>query len=338
MKKILKLFLFTLSVFGLSSCAKEKTLSMEQMYLEKGRPVKVRNLANETFSVYLKFPAEYKSSSESTAYALIPDVVRDVKVKIGDQVSRNEIILTLSEDNASYKQTKLQVENAQNSFNRMELLFNENGVSKQDYDNARTALDVAKEALKQVEDMIYVKAPIAGVITQLNVQKSSNVVPGLPLFTISNQDSYEALFYVLSNEIKDVKTEETAFIQTDSETLYGKVSEVSMTMDSMRKAFGVKADFEGKCKSITSGMNVDVSVETYKNEKAIILHQKEFASENGKNYAYIVNGNKAKKVEIELGRQNGLSYEVLSGLKAGDILICDGVQYLNDGDLVTVGE
>lgn len=82
--------------------------------------------------------------------------------------------------------------------------------------------------------------------------------------------------------------------------------------NSLRKAFGVKADFEGKCKSITSGMNVDVSVETYKNEKTIILHQKEFASENGKNYAYIVKGNKAKKVEIELGRQNGLAYEVLS--------------------------
>lgn len=304
--------------------------------MEQGRPVTVRTVKSVPFSLLYEYPAEYKSSSESTAYAMIPDVVRRVHVKVGDKVKQDDIIISLSEDNATYQQAKIQVRNAETSFNRMYALYKENGVSKQDYDNALTALNVARESLKQVEEMIHIKAPISGTVTSLAVRVSANVGAGTPLFTISNQGSYEASFFVLPNEISDIRTGEAASITTGQKTIEGRVTEVAITMDSMRRAFAAKAAFDGASKFLSSGMNVDVTVEAYKNPAAFIVTQKEILTEQGKNYVFIRKGDKAEKREITLGRQNGLDFEATSGIGDGDELVTSGVQFLSDGEKIRI--
>ena len=329
------------AVLLLASCSKNNgdVESMEKLYQKQGRPVETRTVKAEEFSVFLKYPADYKSRSQSTAYAKIGDVVRRVNVKVGDSVKRDQVIILFSQDNTSYQQAKIQVDNATTSFSRMEKLYRESGVSKQDYDNARTQLNVARESLRSIEEMIQVKAPIDGIITQLNVQVSSNVQPGSPLFTVSNQNGYETTFYVLPNEIKDIKAGEKAFINmvadgsADSE---GRVAEVSMTMDPMIRAFPVKAYFEGNPATLVSGMHVDVSVEAYKNSAAIVLNQKEMLRSGDDWFAYVVANGTAVKRQLKTGRQQGLTYEILSGIEEGDELITNGAQKVVNGEKVAV--
>ena len=75
-------------------------------------------------------------------------------MKVGDGVKRDQVIVFFSQENTTYQQAKIQVENAVTSFSRMEKLYWESGVSKQDYDNARTQLSVARESLCSREEMI----------------------------------------------------------------------------------------------------------------------------------------------------------------------------------------
>lgn len=312
-KQFIISFIVLVCLFSCASCKKsaEAPKSMEQIYAETGRPVETRVLEPEPFSVSLKFPADYKSRSESTAYAKIGDVVRRVNVKVGDRVKQDGIVLVLSEDNANYLQAKLQVENAQTSFSRMEKLYRESGVSKQDYDNARTQLSIAREALRSIEEMIRIKAPISGTITQLNVQVSSNVQPDTPLFTVSNQNGYETNFYVLPNEISDIHEGARAFIDYGGERFSGHIAEVSMTMDARIRAFPCKAFFdvasEKQSRFLVSGMRVDVTVEAYGNDKAIVLAQSEMTRSGETWSAYVVKDGTAVKRTLTLGRQQGLS-------------------------------
>jgi len=335
------MFLIT-SLLLFTGCSGKTTAidskNMDQLQKENGVPVHVRSLAKRPFSVYLKYPAEFRAKRQSTAYAKIPDIVRKVSVKVGDRVERDQVIIVFSEDNVSYQQAKLGFESAQAAFNRVKSLYTDAGVSKQDYDNARTQFEMAREGYKSTSELIRIKAPIDGTITQLNVQTSSNVSPGMPLFTVSNNDGFEAQFFVTADEIDEIRTGARAIIENRKERIEGSVTEISLIMDPVRRAFPVRASFAGKPKTLVSGMSVDVTVETYKNDKAIVVERHEMQRKQDSWVAYVQNGTNAEARIVSTKRTQGFSYEISEGLKEGDNLITDGVQNLTNGELIQVVE
>jgi len=310
--------------------------SMEQIYAEEGKPVNIRTIKPEPFSSFLTFPAEFRAQNQTTVYSDISDVVREVHVKIGDKVNRDQIVYVFSHDNSAYQQAKLRFENLETEYNRLQLLFREGGVSRQNLDNTRTQYELAREAFNAARDEIYVKSPIGGYVTQLYAGTSSDVKSGDALFTISNNDGFEALFYVSADEISQIKNGVPASIENLGEHLIGNISEISLTLDPKKKAFPVKAFFSKKPLSLVSGMSVDISVETYTAYNAIVLNRDEVLQAAEGFYVFAVNGDAAEKRMVKIGRENGLLLEVTEGLHAGDLIVSKGLQDLTSGMRVRV--
>jgi RND family efflux transporter MFP subunit len=327
-------FAISLSAFLALSCAGNKksieaAASMEGAYAEQGRPVSVRRLAAEDFSVRLKYPPVVCASSESTAYASLNDVVRSISVKVGDTVRQDDVVLAFSADNQSLRQATLAHENALAAFNRIAALFRNNDVSRQDYDSARTQHEIAAANLKAANDLVHVKAPISGTVSQINVRATENVRPGTPLFTVSGGKGYEARFYVSAAEIDRIQSGARVFVNDPSQNIEGRVTQISLAMDSQKQAFPVAAFFETAGNKLVSGMGVDLSVETYRNENAIVLSRQELIKTDSVWTAFIAVGNTAKPVAVEMGREQGLRCEITGGLAAGDLLISDGIRRLS---------
>lgn len=184
--KIKRTFFGLVMCIVLSACSGGKQdgaveQSITQIYKEEGYPVHVRAIEPENFSVYLKFPAEFKARTQSTAYASISEVVRTIRFKVGDYVKRDQVVLSFSQDNSAYQQAKLSFENARAAYNRTNKLYADAGVSQQEYDNAKTQYELAREAFKSAGKMVEVESPISGFITQIDVRASANVSPGDPL-------------------------------------------------------------------------------------------------------------------------------------------------------------
>jgi RND family efflux transporter MFP subunit len=326
-------FMLSLSAFLSLSCAGNKeqgeaAVSMEQLYAENGQPVSVRRLEAEDFSIYLKYPTIVYAASESTAYAGLSDVVRSISVKVGDTVAQDAIIVSFSADNQTLRQAALAHENAANAFNRSSVLFRNNDISRQDYDSARTQYEVTRANLKAANDMVYVKAPISGTITQINVHATENIRPGSPLFTVSGQNGFEARFYVGADEIDRIQSGARVYISGSVQNIEGRVTQVSLTMDSQKQAFPVTAFFETASKKLVSGMGVDISVETYRNEKAIVLSRKELVETETGYAAFVVEENAARQIAVQVGQEKGLRLEIAGGLSEGDMLISGGVQHI----------
>ncbi len=319
-----------------SKSAGSAARSMDGMYATEGKPVTVRTVAGEPFSVYLAYPTVLNSRSESTAYAALSDVVRSTPVKVGTFVKRDQVILSFSHDNAAYQQAKLSFENASTSWERSKALFAEAGISRQDFDNITMKYELAKASFRSASDMIDVKAPIDGYLTRLNVRTTENVRPGAALFTISNQDGFEARFYVGADEIKRIRTGARARVEESGEVLEGSIIEVSMIQDSEKKAFPVTAFFGGKSRVLVSGMSVDVSVETYHSNAAIVVSRSELSRSGSEWTTFVVNGDVAKKVDVVVGREQDLELEIVGGLKKGDLLISEGQQGLSEGARIKV--
>jgi RND family efflux transporter MFP subunit len=187
--------------------------------------------------------------------------------------------------------------------------------------------------------MVYVKAPISGTITQINVRPTENVRPGMPLFTVSNQSGFEARFYVGVEEIERIQVGARTFISHRKRTdanIEGRIVQVSQMMDTQKPACPVTAFFDGGAHTLVSGISVDIAVETYRNEKAIVLSRRELVDTETGLAAFIAEGNRVRKVEVVTGAEKDLRFEILNGLQDGDTIISEGVQRINANSMINV--
>ncbi|HOJ78866.1 MAG TPA: efflux RND transporter periplasmic adaptor subunit [Bacillota bacterium] len=337
MKKAL-LVLLILSLVPLSGCRlfgkKEETSfkSMEQIYQEKGVPVKTEEVRAEDFAMVLKYSATLRARSEAVRYSRISDVVQNVYFKVGDYVRENQTVLTFPENNQTtqYHQVKAAYELAATTYKRMERMYQEGVISKQELDSARTNFEVAKANLNTTDDSIRVKAPLSGYITQLNVKPTDNVNSGAPLFTVSNLDQIEAQIWASSKEIGQIKLGQTVTAEWNGRTYQGVISQVSQIMDTGKKAFEVKALFKNPNKELTSGITADLTIETERKNQTVVIDRKNLINESGKYFVYVVEQGKAVKREVEIVEGQGVRVEVLSGLKPGDLLITEGQNMVAD--------
>jgi len=304
--------------------------SMAQIYAEEGMPVAVKRIALEPFSVYLQYPATLQARSQAAAAASLNEVVREIHGKVGDFVHRDDVVVRLSQDNANYQQAKTALESAQATYERFKTMFANSAVSPQDFDAVKVRYAQAEAGFKTIDDMINVKAPIDGYLTRLDAQVSDNVYPGAPLFTVSRLDAIDAKIWVGADEIGQIKTGQSAVVDGVGPKMDGSVAQVALVMDAQRRAFPVTVSFANPRFILSSGAMADVSVEVYRSQ-AIVVSQAELLREGGTYYAFVVENGQARRRELSLGRQSGLSFEVLGGLKVGEELVAEGAQELSDG-------
>jgi RND family efflux transporter MFP subunit len=338
MKRRAMILLLVLTCMGCAVSSRSGTpasRSMEQIYREDGFPVRVRTLATESFSAYLKYPATLKARLESAAAASIPEVVREVHARVGDHVLKDDVIVSFSQDNANYQQARAARDTAEATYARFRTMYESSNISAQDFDNVKVQYAQATSAFKNMDNIINVKAPIDGYVTALNVQVTDNVYPGAPLFTVSNLDAIEAKLYVTTEEARTVRTGQAALIEEDGQSARGTVTQVSLVMDPQRKAFSVTASFANRGFVLTSGITEDVALEVY-HAPAIVVKEKELVRQIDTWCAFVVHGDTAQRRALKIGHQDGLRFEVLDGLKPGDKLVTEGAQGLNDGTKVRV--
>ncbi|MCL1817496.1 MAG: efflux RND transporter periplasmic adaptor subunit [Spirochaetaceae bacterium] len=327
------LFFVCLAVFAISACSKktDEMKSMEQIHQEEGLPVVIREMQPSSFTTFLKYPAAFMARSESTAKAGISDVVRSIHRRLGETVQKDEVVIRLSQDNPGYQQARASFANAEATYKRTQSLFADNGVSQQNLDNARTQYEVARANLKAMDDAINVKAPISGFITRLDVRVTENVQSGAVLFTVSNLETVEARIWVSAKDIGHITDGISVEAEWLGQNIRGKVSQVNMIMDTEKKAFLVMAEFRNTGRLLTSGMNLDVALETYRNDNALYVHRKELVTESGQPCVYVFENDTAVRRPVMPGKTQGLLVEIIQGLNPGELLVSGGSQMVRHG-------
>ncbi len=314
--------------------------SMEQIHAEQGVPVRVDTVRHEPFTVEYAFNGVLTAELESSAIAAISDAVEHIYFKVGDNVSKGDVVLTFPMDNpaAQYFQAKVSFENAATSLERMETLYDEGGVSKQDVDNTRTQYEVSKANWDAAEQAVMVRAPIGGIITQLNVRESDNVEPGDVLFKVSRAERVKARLWVAESQISDIAVGQKATATWAGTTLEGKVAQVDMSLNSEKQAFGVLVEFENPDLAVPSGISAAIKVLVPTGSDAIVVSRSIVSREDSKYFAYVTDGAVARRREVVLGRAQGLDVEIVAGLEPGEVIVTEGQMLLEDGAKINIIE
>jgi membrane fusion protein (multidrug efflux system) len=81
-----------------------------------------------------------------------------------------------------------------------------------------------------------------------------------------------------------------------------------------------------------AGQFARVQVSQQVDPNAIVLPQRAILDQQGQNYVWIVDAEgKAQQREVHMGLRLGGDWQVQQGLKAGEVVIVDGVQRLKPG-------
>jgi len=341
MKQLGKLTLTALAVsLFLFSCTEEQTeaKSMEQLYAENGVPVKIKTVRKAQFNSTRIYQAPLTGIQESSAYASFGDRIDKILVDVGDYVKKDQVVITFPKDapSAQYFQAKTAYENAKKSLARIKNLYAKGGISSQDLDNVQTQFDVAEANWRAVSKSVEVKAPISGIVTRLSVSESDNVDKETELLTVSQTEKLKAKIWVSEDEICDFGPGIKAKAVWKERILEGEVERVDLSMNMRTQAFSALVIFDNPGNSFSCGVTADIEVSIYDNPNSLTVERKNIVREENKNFVYVLDSGAARKREVVLGRENGLSVEVIKGLKEGDKLIVEGQMLLEDGGKVNV--
>jgi membrane fusion protein (multidrug efflux system) len=119
------------------------------------------------------------------------------------------------------------------------------------------------------------------------------------------------------------------------ENFTGKVSKISPVLDLETRTAPIEVIIPNSDHRLKSGMFVQAQLILEEHKNVPVIAKEAIMGRVPQVYVYIVNGNLARQKNVKLGVHQGAYYEVVEGLKEGDLVVVMGQQKLYDGAAVT---
>lgn len=318
----------------ISSCGKKDSGSgsMEQLHKTQGIPVRLQTVELQKFGRELSYSAALGGIEESYGQAMLAETVASVNARIGDRVSAGQVIVSFprSTPSAQYNQASTGLDATRQAYNRMQNLFTQGAISRQDLDNVETQYKLAQANLKTSEELINVRAPISGILTTMSVSPGDRSYPGQMLFTVSSANGYKAKLMVPDKEARSLQVGTPATATWGGVELSGKVTKLSLALDPYMKAVPVEVSFPGTKERISFGSTARITLNTMAKDDVVVINREFLVTKDNQTYVWVDVNNRATLRQITTGMDNQLQYEVLSGLQPGDKLIVEGLNLLSE--------
>jgi HlyD family secretion protein len=200
---------------------------------------------------------------------------------------------------------------------------------------SRTRLNL--ELMKKNLDYLYVKAPVAGLLSRVDVEVGQSINIGQNIGQIDDANGFKMRVEVDEHYISRIFHGLEGSFEFNGQPVRLAVSKVYPEVNNGR--FSVDMNFVGAVpEGIRRGQSAPVRLQLGKPAEAILLATGGFFSDTGGNWAYVVDesGAAARKRNITLGRKNPQYYEVLDGLKPGEQVITSAYSNYGDKDILNL--
>lgn len=287
----------------------------------------------------LELKGEYNGTVESEKIvSVFNDTISTVKklnYRIGDYVNKGDLIIELKNkdmelNSISLQKANLQYNIANNNYESAKKLYEIGGISKDELNqallnlqNAKIELINSKEIIKLGNSKIF--APVSGVITDLKADVNYKVNPSEPLLKIADTENLKIVVNVPNYIVRKINVGNEVDITSESLdegiVLKGKVVSKSnlsfksrATGDTVTEVI-IKLDENQSL--IKHGDIVNATIHYDKAQGIIIPYN--YIKDN---YVYVINkdGQKEKR-EVTVGKNDGLNFEIKSGLNIGETVV-----------------
>ena len=271
------------------------------------------------------------------------------------EAGREEARSALAEADQALAGAKAQLDLAKATFGRMQELFDKKSISNQEFDEATARRKAAEAAyqmaaakgaqvrakIAQAEQEVQsagivrgyaeIRAPFAGGVTARTAEPGSMATPGAPLVTIEREGAYRLEAAVEESRVKSIHAGQPVAVNLEAlgRTLDAHVSEIVPAVDAASRAYTVKIDLPALAQ-LRSGMFGRAVFSS--GARNVLAAPAAAVTERGQLQSVMVaDGGYAHTRLVTIGQKSGDKVEVLSGLSAGEKVICPLPPGLADG-------
>ncbi|BDU60449.1 RND transporter [Candidatus Rickettsia kotlanii] len=272
-------------------------------------------------------------------YANATGVVEQVSAHQGEIVKKGDILLVIDKNIAETTKSRAAalLNTKQEDYNRKEALFAKKLVSNEEYNRAKSELEDAKfnysKALKTYNDMI-ITAPYSGKIGVIKSMVGDEVKIGDYLFSITRTENSQSIFIELPESLSGT-------VGVDTEVLIaGKIKSTIRAISHYLSDNGTltaKIILPMGTKILhNSFVDVMLIINPHKN---LTVPESCIQRNNQGNFIYKIDGCTIKQLYVQIGtRTEGLIEIISDNIKAGDLVVTEGMTKIGNGSKVKILE
>lgn len=194
---------------------------------------------------------------------------------------------------------------------------------------AEVDVKIARLALEKTR----IRAPFAGIVTDLKLSPNERLDAGRELFTLVDISRIKVKAKVLESEVGKVvagREVDLRFSAFPDRSFKGRIEAVSPVIDTADKTCGVYVVLDNPSEEIKPGMHAEVEFPTEIFTGRLLVPQQAILVRGGRKLVFAIEGDTAKWRYVEVGLENERFAEVLPGrepgwgVSAGDTVIVEG--------------
>jgi HlyD family secretion protein len=165
-----------------------------------------------------------------------------------------------------------------------------------------------------------ITAPISGRLSSFEPILGKTYTQNTSIGTIDDRKGYKLIADVDEFYLDKIAERQKGTVDFEDRAIAVQITKVIPEIKNGR--FQVELDFVSSEKlDLKQGLSFGVKLNLSEKTKTVVLSKRSFNEETNGKWIFVVNGNKAERRAVKLGRENPLYYEVLGGLKANEQVI-----------------
>ena len=273
--------------------------------------------------------------------------IKALGADLGDEVRAGHLLAQVDDDqwNARLREADATLTKAKSDEERGRQLVSTNVISAQEYEGAKTRVDVAaaqRDTLRVTIQHARVVAPLNASVARRFASVGEYVRPGTPLFTLVVQDPLKLRGDVperFSNELKIGQAVQVRVDAFPTEVFAGKLSRISPASNPDNRSVAIEATVDNRARKLKAGFFASAAVVTRSDDRALMVPQDAVISFAGVTKLFVIAGDKAHERTVQLGtRGSGGLVEIVEGVTASEQVAVSGLSKIEDGVAVTVKE
>jgi membrane fusion protein, multidrug efflux system len=302
--------------------------------------VKVMPMSYQVIGKNIEYSSTLKAFEEVHLVPSTPGRIEKIYVEVGSRVKKGDILVQM--DQTQLRQATIQLKNLETDYKRLDTLQKVGSVTRQQFDQVSTQLDIARSNVEFLKDNTRLIAPFNGVISGKYFE-DGEMYSGAPtaatgkaaIISVVQISPLKAMvnipetYYPLVNE--GMKTDILCDIYKD-ETYAGEIIRKYPTIDANTHSFQVEIKIDNPGEKLRPGMFARVNLKLGE-VNALVVPAPAVLKMQGSNerYVFLEENGLAKRVSVIMGQRFDELVEVISTeLKEGDRLIIVGQARLVD--------
>jgi membrane fusion protein (multidrug efflux system) len=304
--------------------------------------------ANMVTEVTSKVTGRLESLQLDKDDGTIVDVEEGVQVKKGQQIAvidHNIYQAQVDAAKAAEEAAQVGLADAEREKRRILALFEGGSATEQSKDKAITTAELAATQLNSAKANLElaeinlqestIRSPIDGIVIQKHIDVGNLINIGQRIVTVADINTVKLVVSAPERYVGQVKEGLPVKIKVDSYQEKGfeaKVYSVYPALDEQTHTIQVEIRLDNAKLLLKPGMYAKVTIVLkHKDDTVVIPRDVVLGGKVDEPYVYVVENGIAHKRIVKTGITEGANIEIIEGLKAGESLVVNGMNYLTDG-------